>query len=271
MHHQVHIRAAFDRNGGPATQVKAAQTITVHILVLWIASCFSSQLQAQTLEFAVSEWPPAEYSVNGQAHGYHPDIVRAVLKSLDMDAKFTFYPWKRSEMLVERKKVAAILSLHPTKERQRFLYFPKEHLSTSENVLFVVNGREFNTPHIDALAGKTVGTTSGYDYGTEFKRVVAAGLVRTDVGNTDEQGFLKLLAGRFDAFVCDRAVGSRLLKSLGLSATVHALPLVISSVRMYAGFAKTPENAVLVDKFDAALRKLKASGEHQKIMDANLK
>lgn len=249
----------------------STQKMSLSMLFLLVGLCLSSLLQAQTLEFAVSEWPPAEYSVNGQARGYHPDIVRAALKSLDMEAKFTFYPWKRSEMLVERKKVAAILSLHPTKERQRFLYFPKEHLSTSENVLFVVNGREFSIPRIDALAGKTVGTTSGYDYGTEFKRVVATGLVQIDVGNTDEQGFMKLLAGRFDAFVCDRAVGNTLLKALGLSATVHALPLVISSVKLYAGFAKTPENAVLVDKFDAALRKLKASGEHQKIMDANLK
>jgi polar amino acid transport system substrate-binding protein len=188
-----------------------------------------------------------------------------------MSAGFSFYPWKRAEMLVQRKEVPGLLSLHPTKEREALLYFSREPLSSSDNVLFVQKGREFPVPRLDALVGKTVGVTAGYHYGDGFAQLAAQGLVQTDAATTDEQGMRKLLAGRFDAFVCDRVVGLGLLRQLGLQQQVTVLPLVVSSVQMHAAFAKVAENVEFISRFDLALRRLKKSGEWQQIMDAYLK
>lgn len=238
-------------------------------LWLWTASVLAL---AQSMEFAVSEWPPFEYSVpGGEARGYHPDIVRATLKSMGIESKFSFYPWPRCELLVQHKSVQGLLSLSPSKEREDYVIFPKENLSVSENVLFVLKDKEFNATSLAALAGKTIGTTAGYNYGDDFNAAVTKKLFETDIGKTDEQGFKKLQAGRFDAFVCDKVVGITLLKSLGLRDKVSILPLVISSKKMYVGFSKTPENAIFADKFDVALRSLKKSGEWQKIIDTYLK
>lgn len=231
----------------------------------------AAEAQALSMQFAVSEWPPAEYSVAGEARGYHVETVRAVFKSLGGVAEFSFYPWKRAEMLVQRREVAGLLSLHPTKEREEQLYFSREPLSSSDNVLFVLKGREFGAERLDALVGKSIGTTAGYNYGDEFTRMAAQGQFKTDEGSTDEQGMRKLMGSRFDAFVCDRVVGIGLLRTLGLRDQVTVLPLVVSSVKLHAAFARTPENAAFVPKFDAALRKLKKSGEWQQIMDAYLK
>lgn len=243
---------------------------------VWVAiilACLGAGLFAQParIEFAVSEWPPAEYSVGSEARGYHVDTVRAVLASLGLTAGFSFYPWKRAEMLAQRKEVSALLSLHPTPERKAQLYFSHEPLSSSDNVLFVLRGREFAAPRVQALVGKTVGTTAGYNYGEAFAHLVSQGAVTIDAATTDEQGMRKLVAGRFDAFLCDRVVGLGLLRSLELREQVSVLPLVVSSVPLHAAFAKTDANAQLIPKFDAALRKLKKSGEWQRIMDGYVK
>ncbi|MDT8990631.1 transporter substrate-binding domain-containing protein [Curvibacter sp. APW13] len=250
----------------------------MHIRNLWLGVvlaglCSVESLWAQSLrmQFAVSEWPPAEYTVDGEPHGYHIDTVGAALREMGGTAEFHFYPWKRAEMLVQRKQMAGLLSLHPTPERERQLLFSTEPLSSSDNVLFVAKGREFPVDRIEALAGKTIGTTAGYNYGADFMRLSGQGLFRTDEANTDEQGMRKLVAGRFDAFVCDRVIGLGLLRSLGLRDQVTVLPWVVSSVKLHAAFAKTPENAAFIPKFDSALRKLKKSGQWQQIMDSYLK
>ena len=244
---------------------------TIGVGICLALAHWAAGAQPWPMRFAVSEWPPAEYSVEGVAHGYHVDIVRAVLKSLGGSPEFSFYPWKRAEMLVQRKSVPGLLSLHPTKERETLLYFSREPLSSSDNVLFVLKGKEFAAERLTALVGRTIGTTAGYNYGEEFTRMAAQGVFRTDEANTDEQGMRKLLAGRFDAFVCDRVVGLGLLRSLGAHDQVTQLALVVSSVKLHAAFAKTAENAEFIPKFDAALRKLKKSGEWQQIIDSYLK
>lgn len=231
----------------------------------------STAAQTENIEFAVSEWPPAEYSVEGEARGYHVDIVRAVLRSMGLSASFRFFPWKRAEMLVQRKEITGLLSLHLTSEREALLHFSREPLSSSDNVLFAVRGREPGVTRLESLIGKTIGVTAGYNYGDDFNRMVEQGQLKTDAATTDEQGLRKLVAGRFDAFVCDRVVGMGLVRSLGLQEHILVLPLVVSSVNMHAAFARTPENAALAKRFDVALRKLKKSGEWQRIMDAYLK
>lgn len=240
------------------------------------ALCLTLQLgsaaaQSVSMEFAVSEWPPAEYLVEGEARGYHVDIVRAVLQSMGVSARFSFFPWKRAEMLVQRKEIPGLLSLHPTPDREAQLVFAREPLSSSDNVLFVAKGREFSANRLEALVGKTIGVTAGYNYGDDFKRLSDQGLFKTDAATTDEQGLRKLVAGRFDAFVCDRVVGLGLVRSLGLQEQVQVLPLVVSSVNLHAAFARTPANAEFAKRFDVALRKLKKSGEWQRIMDGYLK
>ena len=242
-----------------------------YILCLILSVVFHFPIQAQTIEFAVSEWPPVEYSVNGAARGYHPDIIRAVFLSMGMNVKFSFFPWKRCLSMVQQKQVQGILSLQHTQEREAYLIFPKENISVSENLLFVIKGKEFKADKISDLAGKRIGVSAGYNYGSDFTAASNQKLFISDEGRDDELGFKKLAAGRFDAFICDKVVGWGIVKSLGLKDRVTVLPFAVSSVKMYVGFAKSRENGTLAEKFDIALKKMKQSGEWQRIIDSYLK
>ncbi|MDT8990632.1 transporter substrate-binding domain-containing protein [Curvibacter sp. APW13] len=234
---------------------------------LLIASS-GARADAVRLQLAVSEWPPYEFSVQGAAHGLDIELARAAVKAMHQQPTFLFYPWKRVLLLAQRQEVDGILSVRPTPERQQYLVFPKEHLSVSENVVFVRKGDERPLSSVAALSGQLVGVTAGYSYGEEFDALVATGAITTDESLTEEQGLRKLLAGRYAMLVCDQHAGWHLAHSLGMAEQLSALPLRISSVKNYLGFVRNAEGMARAARFDAAVAGLKKSGDWQRIQDA---
>ena len=223
------------------------------------------------LRVAVSEWPPYEFTQNAVPHGLDIELAHAALLAMKVEPAFEFYPWKRVLLLAQRQEVDAIMSVRPTPERQQYLLFPREHLSVSENVLFVRKGEEYNLPSVAALAGKMVGMTAGYSYGEELDTLVRSGAVVSDESQTEEQGLRKLMAVRYDMFVCDRIAGWYLARLMGIADQLSVLPLRVSTVKNYLAFSKLPANTARVARFDAAVASLKKSGEWQRILDAYLK
>lgn len=234
---------------------------------LWMV-CTAVQADAVRLHLAVSEWPPYEFTVRGEPHGLDIELARAAVQAMKAQPEFVFYPWKRVLLLAQRQEVDGILSVRPTPERQQYLLFPREHLSVSENVLFVRKGDEHNVPSVAALSGRTVGVTAGYSYGEEFDALVASGALQPDESVTEEQGLRKLVAARFGLFVCDRIAGWHLAQSLGLTEQLSVLPLRVSAVKNYLAFTRIPENVARVRRFDAAVGALRKSGDWQRIQDA---
>jgi polar amino acid transport system substrate-binding protein len=223
------------------------------------------------LRMGVSEWPPYEFAQNGVPRGLDIELARAAVVAMKAEPAFEFYPWKRVLLMAQRQEIDAILSVRPTPERQQYLLFPREHLSVSENVLFVRKGEDYHVPSVAALAGKMVGVTASYSYGEELDALVRSGAVVTDESHTDEQGLRKLMAVRYDMFVCDRISGWYLAQSMGIADQISALPLRVSTVKNYLAFSRTAANTARVARFDAAVTALKKSGEWQRIVDGYLK
>lgn len=236
-----------------------------------LTACSLARAEPATVRVAVSEWPPYEFTQNGAPRGLDIELARAAVLAMKAEPKFEFYPWKRVLMLAQRQEIDAIMSVRPTPERQKYLLFPREYLSVSENVLFVRKGEEAHVPTVAALAGKMVGVTAGYSYGDEFDALMRAGVVVGDESQTEEQGLRKLMAVRYDMFVCDRIAGWHLAQSMGIADQITALPLRISTVKNYLAFSKTPANTARIARFDAAVASLKKSGEWQRILDAYMK
>lgn len=244
------------------------------IVALCWAWCFFGTVALAdpvSLRMGVSEWPPYEFTQNGTPRGLDIELARAAVLAMKAEPAFEFYPWKRVLLLAQRQEIDAIMSVRPTPERQQYLLFPKEHLSVSENVLFVRKGEDYHVPSVAALAGKMVGMTAGYSYGEELDALVRSGAVVSDESQTEEQGLRKLMAVRYDMFVCDRIAGWYLAQSMGIADQLSVLPLRVSTVKNYLAFSKTAANTLRVARFDAAVATLKKSGEWQRILDGYLK
>lgn len=239
---------------------------------LWWLGCWLSLgvlAQPVRVQLALSEWPPYEYSVHDVAHGLDVELARTAVVAMGLEPAFAFYPWKRVLSMAQRQEVDAILSVRPTPERSQYLHFPKEHLSVSDNVLFVRKGDDSpELGSLQALAGRTVGVTAGYSYGEAFDTMLRNGAFLADESLTEEQGLRKLVAGRYAVLVCDRIAGWHLAQNLGVADQLSVLPLRVSSVKNYLAFTKNARGRQRAAQFDAAVAALKKSGQWQRIQDA---
>ena len=233
-----------------------------------LATCNLVRAEPVRLQLAVSEWPPYEFSVRGAPHGLDIELARAAVLAMKAEPDFHFYPWKRVLLLAQRQEVDGILSVRHTPERQQFLVFPREHLSVSENVVFVRKGEERALPTVASLAGQTLGVTAGYSYGEEFDAMVASGAIKADESLTEEQGMRKLLAGRYAMLVCDLQAGWYLAQTMGATEQIAVLPLRVSAVKNYLGFVRNAGGLARAHRFDAAVASLKKTGDWQRIHDA---
>jgi polar amino acid transport system substrate-binding protein len=70
------------------------------------------------IQIVTEEYPPYNYTENGQVTGLSTEIVHAVLKKLDVDLTITVYPWIRAYKMVSTEPNVMIYTIGRTSERE---------------------------------------------------------------------------------------------------------------------------------------------------------
>lgn len=131
--------------------------------------------------------------------------------------------------------------------------------------------KTFPYAKLEDLKGKTIGGINGASYGDEVDKAIASGLfvVDRDVGQAGR--LRKLLAGRLDAAFIgnglagfDAAVTSQEELSNNRAQFV-VLPVPLARDPLYLAFPKSMNKRDALNRFDAALEKLRQSGELKKL------
>jgi polar amino acid transport system substrate-binding protein len=71
------------------------------------------------LEFVTEEFPPLNFSNNGQADGFGSEVVRAILHRENLTAPMTVYPWARAYKLAQIQSNVGLYCLARTVEREK--------------------------------------------------------------------------------------------------------------------------------------------------------
>ncbi|HKS14730.1 MAG TPA: transporter substrate-binding domain-containing protein [Pseudomonas sp.] len=224
------------------------------LLCTLLLASLSFLAHGERLRIVSDEWSPYFYQENGQFRGMDYEVANEVFRRLDIQVHWQILPWKRCLALVEQGLADGILDIFQTSARQAAMVYPDEPMSTVEFVLFQAKARPHQVNRLEDLAGLTVGTSPGYDYGPAF---LESTLFRREAAPTHEANLGKLQRGRIDLLVTDRRVGLYLRQQLGLEHAVEDLALVISQQPQYLGLARKPGRAVLAERFAAELRRFK--------------
>jgi len=83
----------------------------------------------EPLLIVTDPWPPYAFGEGQDNPGMDAEIMLEVFKQLNIPVTFTFYPWKRCLLMVEKQMADAILDVSITPERKAFLHFPLEPVS----------------------------------------------------------------------------------------------------------------------------------------------
>ncbi len=236
-------------------------------LVLAAALMVSSAAQADTYRLVTFEYPPYEYTEDGQVRGMAVDIVREAFRSMGHEVAIESLPWARAQMLFERGDVDGIFTFFQSDERQAYTLYSKEQIVTQTIALWVQKDSPIEYGgDLSRLHPYSIGITPKTSYGERFDTAVKCDLLRTDPAPTIEGNIRKLVTGRIDGWVSNRDGAVHELKRLGLSALVRELRQPLQVVPAYVGFSKVRNHLALRDGFDQALQKLKQSGAYEKLL-----
>jgi polar amino acid transport system substrate-binding protein len=203
-----------------------------------------------------------------QARGVYPVLLRAVFAELGVGLELIPLPWVRALNGLDRAE-HGVGGLYANAERlAKFDYGQALMVETVR--LYVQRGglRQFN--HLADLKGMRVGVLRGWSYGDEFDQARKAGLFSVEVVSTDKQNFGKLERDFLDAVLAVEQTGDGVLAG-GDFPSVRMLSNPLTENPSHLAFHKSAGQTTLLARVDAVIARLRASGEHARLIARGLR
>ncbi|MCV4115981.1 ABC transporter substrate-binding protein [Pseudomonas aeruginosa] len=214
---------------------------------------------------AEDDWYPYTAYKDGRIQGMSADIVRAAFRAADTSVQLNPYPYSRCMKLALKGLIAGCFNTSPNPHILADYRLPRHPLFRAEIQLWARRDEARPVDAEQALSGRKVAVTLGYEYGDGFDR--RHDLVRIPV-RKDYYGFLMLQRGRVDYALAYRNTARQLFSEhpelegqFQPVATVHHPELYLSFSRRH------PQAEHLLERFDLGMQRILASGEYQKILD----
>lgn len=237
-----------------AAQVQAVKLARTLLCCLLLLACLAPLAHAERLRIVSDEWAPYLYQDDAQPKGIDFEVTNEVFKRLGVEVQWEILPWRRCLAMIQQGLADGVMDIFRADSRLEYLVYPDEPMSQVEFVLYQLRSHRHPVQRLEDLAGLSVGTSPGYDYGQAFNDATQ---FRREPAPSHEANFGKLMLGRIDLLVTDRRVGRYLSRQLGLEQQVEELPWVISRRQQYLGLAKKPGREALAKAFSDELQRFK--------------
>ena len=193
--------------------------------------------------------------------GLDVDLVEAVMKEAGVAYSLRLYPWERVKRMLERNEAEMAFQFAGTPERkaQYELAGPIRTGSTVFMTSHKTSIQDWKT--LDDFAPFVIGQVRGYAYESTFDK---ADLRRDTSAQNPRQLVSMLLAGRIDIIVGDRTQLLYFIQEQRAQSSVRLLPTPLVEMQRFAAFAKGDSQRA--QRFGAALERVRASGELEKIL-----
>lgn len=236
------------------------------VLCVWIFPS-ASPAGAAMYRLVTLEYPPYEYSENGQIKGIAVEILKETFKIMGHEVNIEIWPWARSIEMVKNGEADGIFTFFKSSEREGFVHFSKEMIVNQKISLWVKKGSkiEFNGD-LSSLHKFSFGVVRKTSYGDKFDNAVKDGTLKVYEAYTIEECIKQLVNNRIDIWVSNNDGALFELKKYGLNSDVKKLMPPIQDTPSYVAFSKKRNHEVLRNDFDKALAKLKKSGKYDEIM-----
>jgi len=223
---------------------------------------------AETLVLAAANTRPTAFLVDGKPTGMLVDLVTEAFRRAGSPVEIKLMPWARCIEEAKTGAVDGVFSSFKLPERELFLAFPKEPLTTQVVAFFA---RKNSTIRFDgdlnSVRGVNIGIINGTSYGKKFDAAVKDGtLWRIDRTNTIDSNLQKLAVGHVDLIPSYREVLLDAANRLGLRSEIEELSPPLESVPSYLAFTKVRDLSKLSQSFDKELASMKQDGTYDRIV-----
>ena len=221
-------------------------------------------------------WEPYHYlAIGGEPQGLDIEIVRAVADQADCDLTFLQGGWDGLLRLLRTGELDLMLGATRTPAREAWARFSEPYRSETFR-LYVLERltEDYAGQDLASLleSGFRLGITQGYYYGPEVAALVERPayderILEAAVG---ELNLTRLLDMQIDGFIEDPFVFAAIERRRRDSEPIVALPRDLTTGQVSFMFSRDSVDADVVERFDAGLAALQASGRHQELLDQYL-
>lgn len=247
--------------------MKGIKYVSIFIIIsFWYTAVAWADAYPRELLLSIANWDPYEYIEGDQAKGVNVEIVEAIAKTLGITIKWEAYPWARCVYMAKRGDVDGLMSLYRSTEREKFLYYPDEHVNMDECVFVTYKGSNVTFDGtLQCLTQANVLVARANSYGKEFDEATNF----TKVMAPNQNNVVKMIAHKR----CQIGIGSRgrfenTIKENALEDKVIILDPPYM-VKTYFAFTRNKGGAyqTLAQDFGAALTHFKTTKQYQRILE----
>ncbi len=206
-------------------------------------------------------YPPFNLvDANGELQGFDVDIAKALCAAMEVECTFVKQDWDGIiPALLAGKYDAIVASMSITEERRQAVDFTERYYT---NKLRFIARKDMQLDISAAgLAGLDVGAQRATISGSFLEEHYPDANVR--LYDTQENAYLDLAAGRLDAVLGDALVNYEWLNSeAGADFAFKGAPVFEGDL---IAIALRKGNPDLVERFNAAIRQIRADGTYQEI------
>jgi len=192
-------------------------------------------------------------------------VTRAMQLAGDQPSVETL-PWKRGYELTRLGRYDATYPYARTREREAdFLY--SDLVYGGNRMVYTRPGSGIDPADAATFRGKTYCLPIGFAIYPQIEKLVAEGVLKIEQAASLTVCAKMLLLGRADLFVTDSVVGDAVLDQAGTGGKVVRLDKPFDRAEFYLIVPRArPDAAKLVERFNRAMRMMRASGETERIV-----
>ena len=204
-----------------------------------------------------AEFAPFEYLEKNKIVGFDIDLLDAISKETGLEFKIQDMAFDGLLPALQTKKVDMVIAgMSATPERQKAVAFSKPYFKAKQVV--ITKGVDKSLKSFKDLAGKKVGVMLGFTGDTVVSKIKG---VKIERFNAAYAAILALSQNKVDAVVLD----SEPAKKYTANNKQFVIANIPAEEEDYAiAFRKNDKE--LINKVNAALDKIKANGEYDKIL-----
>lgn len=226
--------------------------------------CIAGTAFGQAIQVVTEEYPPYNYSENGNVLGFCTDVVKEVLKRADLDYSIQSHPWSKSYKMAQSQPNVLIYSMGRNVEREP-LFKWVDVIARTEVYFFKLKSR------VD-IKIKTFDDIKKYKIGAVRDDFRAQWLIKQGVANQlnlvpdDRYNMRNLFDRNIDIFPIGELVAYNIAHREGhaFNDLEKAMYIKDMSADLYMAFSgQTPD--VVVEKCKKALFSIKKDGTYEEI------
>lgn len=244
------------------------------IIIVFIL-CFSIFQFSFARDFIIAGIPEAPLRfynpTTGKLTGIDIDIISYIMDKMDIKYRILLVDSStRLKALSKAGKYDIVFTYSYNKDRDKYLYYPKEsHITITWN-FFILKKNEgkikYNT--FEDLRGYNVGATKGFSYIPAFWEAASKGILTLDTVVKNELQMRKLLTGRIDILPYNTNVGLYESHIGGYSDKITYLKKPLKKKKYFNTFPRKsdyPNMENIKKRYDKILKKMKEDGTLVKI------